>query len=57
LLIKKTKETKMKTPKDQKQVVAAMDEQVPKELKNSACCGPTCCGNSTKKNNVKGKEK
>jgi hypothetical protein len=57
LLIKKTKETKMKTPKDQKQVVAAMDEQVPKELKNSACCGPTCCGNSTKKNDVKRKEK
>jgi hypothetical protein len=57
LLIKKTKETKMKTLKEQKQVVAAKDEQVPKELKNSACCGPTCCGNSNKKNNVKGKEK
>ena len=47
----------MKTLKEQKQVVAAKDEQVPKELKNSACCRPTCCGNSNKKNNVKGKEK
>ena len=47
----------MKTLKDQKQVVAAMDKQVQKELKNSACCGPSCCGNSTKKIDVKGKEK
>ena len=47
----------MKTPKDQKQVVVDNDEQIPKELKNSACCGPTCCGNSNKKNNSKGKEK
>ena len=47
----------MKTLKEQKQVVAAKDEQVPKELKNSACCGPTCCGKSNKKNNSKGKVK
>jgi hypothetical protein len=47
----------MKTPKDQKQVVVRNNEQDPKGLKNSACCGPTCCGNSTKKNNIKVKEK
>ncbi|MBE0539267.1 MAG: hypothetical protein IH620_06110 [Ignavibacterium sp.] len=47
----------MKKLKEQKQAVVAKDEQIPKKLKSSACCGPTCCGNSNKKNNVKGKEK
>ena len=39
----------MKTPKEQKQIVVAKDEQSPKELKNSACCGPTCCSSANKK--------
>lgn len=39
----------MKTPKVQKQVVVAKDEQKPIELKNSACCGPTCCSSTNKK--------
>jgi hypothetical protein len=47
----------MKTPKEKKQVVVGNDEKMPKELKNSACCGPTCCGHSNKKSNVKGKDK
>ena len=46
----------MKTPKEQKQIVVAKAEQNPKELKNSACCGPTCCSSSNKKESV-GKEK
>lgn len=39
----------MKKPKEQKQIVVAKDEQIPKELKNSACCGPTCCSSANKK--------
>ena len=46
----------MKTPKEQKQIVVAKDEQSTKELKNSDCCGPTCCSSSNKKESV-GKEK
>lgn len=46
----------MKTPKVQKQLVVAKDELSPKELKNSACCGPTCCSSTNKKESV-GKEK
>lgn len=47
----------MKTLKVQKQVVVGNDEQMPKEVKNLTCCGPTCCGHSNKKSNVKGKVK
>lgn len=39
----------MKTSKDQKEAVVIKDKQIPKELKNSACCGPTCCSSSNKK--------
>jgi hypothetical protein len=39
----------MKTPKEQKQFVVGKGKQNPKELKNSACCGPTCCSSSNKK--------
>ena len=39
----------MKKPKEQKQIVVTKDEQIPKELKNSACCGPTCCSSANKK--------
>jgi hypothetical protein len=39
----------MKTPKEQKQIAEAKDEQKPIEQKNSACCGPTCCSSVDEK--------
>lgn len=47
----------MKTQKEKKKVIGNNDTLNSNEIKSSACCGPTCCGNSNKINKLKGKDK